>query len=134
MKWLKSQSEEEKQSKGYSMALIDEIKAKAKLYLAETDDEEVISDEFVFPTTIADFVLEYAYNQCHFPQHFSKLDKEKALENHVSSIAMACADVYLKIGFEGQKEYSSNGYQRVFKSEWITPSLLSNLPNYVNTI
>ena len=51
-----------------------------------------------------------------------------------NSLAMACVDLYLKIGTEGQNSYSSNGVTRNFKYDWINASLLENLPNYVRTI
>lgn len=116
------------------MALVDDVKAKAKLYLVETDDESTYDDNFMFPTSIVDFVVEFAIEQCHFPSRFKEQDIEDVLKKYTSSLAMACVDVYLKVGLEGQTSYSSNNYQRNFKSEWITPSLLNNLPNYVSSI
>lgn len=115
------------------MTLVEQIQEKAKIYINDTeiDAQEHISN---FPMSIVDFVLEYAYEQCHFPTHFSDEDKEKALARCKNSIAMACVDIYLKAGAEGQTQYTSNSVQRSFKNEWITKSLLDKLPNYVNSI
>lgn len=108
------------------------IKQKALVYLNESDaDEEQL--EF-FPQTIVDYVCEYAIGLCNFPSSYKDDAIVKALSKCESALAMACVDVYLKIGNEGQTQYSSNGIQRVFRSDWINASLLEQLPNYVGIL
>lgn len=102
---------------------------KAKLYLEETGD--VIT---AFPTSIVDFVIEYASNGCHFPSHFKESNIVADLEKGKNSLAMACVDIYAKAGIEGQKGHSENGISRTYDSAWITFDLLSHFPNYVQII
>lgn len=108
------------------------ISTKALAYLNETDDE--IGTLTTFPLSIVDFVYEYACNLCNFPSSYNNAKRESILENYTSSIAMACVDVYLRVGTEGQTSYSSNGISRNYKTEWISNSLLDRLPNYVGTL
>lgn len=115
------------------MALVEDLQEKALAYINELEIDEKMKID-TFPLSIVDFVIEYAYEQCHFPSHFSEENKEKALVKCKNSLAMACADLYLKAGAEGQINYTSNSVQRTFKNEWITKSLLDKLPNYVNSI
>lgn len=105
------------------------ISSKAKEYLAETG--EIVNR---FPASIVDFVIEYATEQCHFPKHFTEKQMVDVLEKNKNSLAMACNDVYAKSGAEGQTSHSENGISRSYDSSWITPSLLSGLPNYVTII
>jgi len=113
--------------------LIAEIRALAKAYLTESDDGD--DEEFEdFPLSIVNFVVEYAMKKCNFPISFKDERKVKELSDCKNSLAMACVDLYLKIGAEGQNSYSSNGVTRNFKYEWVNASLLENLPNYVRTI
>lgn len=113
--------------------LIAEIRALAKTYLTESDDGDD-SELAEFPLSIVNFVFEYALKKCNFPKHFTDERKVNELSACKNSLAMACVDLYLKIGTEGQNSYSSNGVTRNFKYDWINASLLENLPNYVRTI
>lgn len=108
------------------------ISTKALSYINETDDE--IGTLLAFPTSIVDFVYDYAYDLCNFPSSFSESKRIDILSHYASSIAMACVDVYLRVGTEGQTSYSSNGISRNYKTEWISSSLLDRLPNYIGTL
>lgn len=112
--------------------LKDEIKTIAYGYLTECDDTEDIPESF--PQSIVDYVMEYSLEQCHFPARYTEQAKVDALSKCKYAIAMACVDVYAKIGNEGQVSYSANGIQRMYKSDWINSSLIEQLPNYVGTI
>lgn len=105
--------------------LTDYVSAKAKSYLEETG--ETVDK---FPSSIVDFVIEYADEKCHFPSSFSEKQKVDVLKKFKNSIAMACNDVYAKVGAEGQKSHSENDISRGYDSAWISPKLLSGLPNY----
>ena len=102
---------------------------KAKLYWEETGDKIE-----TFPTSIVDFVIEYASNGCHFPSHFKESNIVADLEKGKNALAMACVDVYSKAGIEGQIGSSENGTSRTYKSAWITFDLLSHFPNYVHIL
>lgn len=113
--------------------LIQTIQTLAMAYLTESDDGDDV-EETTFPISIVRFVVEYACQQCNFPKSFSQARKVQELSECQNSIAMACVDVYLKIGAEGQASYSSNGVTRNFKYEWINTGLIDRLPNYVRTV
>ena len=102
------------------------VSEKAKSYLEETGET---LDKF--PTSIVDFVIEYSLEQCHFPISFSENEKVKALEKCKNSLAMACNEVYSRVGSEGQTGHSENGISRSYDGSWISPKTLSCLPNYV---
>ena len=102
------------------------VSEKAKSYLEETGETTE-----KFPQSIVDFVIEYATEQCHFPKNFTENQKTAVLEKHKNALAMACNDVYSRAGAEGQTGHSENGISRSYDSAWISPKLLSGLPNYV---
>ena len=99
---------------------------KAREYLEETGEK--IEH---FPMSIVDFVIEQATENCHFPKNFTEKQMVTDLARHKNSLAMACNDIYAKAGAEGQKGHSENGINRTYDSAWISPKLLSGLPNYV---
>lgn len=105
------------------------VAEKARQYLEETG--EVIEK---FPVSIVDFVIEYASGGCHFPAHFTEKNMVADLERGKNSLAMACIDIYSKVGAEGQSSHSENGISRSYDSSWITFDLLSNFPNYVTVL
>lgn len=102
---------------------------KAKLYLEETGEN---IDKF--PISIVDFVIEYVTNQCHFPKHFTERNIVYDLERGKNSLAMACIDIYSKVGGEGQLSHSENNVSRSYQSAWITFDLISYFPNYVTIL
>lgn len=115
------------------MTTIDElttyVQGKALTYLTET--KETID---TFPLSIVDFVIEYASQNCHFPSHFRESNIVADLEKGKNALAMACVDVYARVGAEGQTGHNENGVNRAYKSAWITFDLLSNFPNYVKIL
>lgn len=110
--------------------LAKQVQHKATQYWKETGDCAMT----VMPTSIVDFVIEFAEERCHFPSHFTQKMMEDILLKHKNSLAMACVDVLAKAGAEGEKSHSENGISRSYESTWITPGLLDNLPNYVKVL
>ena len=112
------------------MTTIDEltvyVRNKAQLYITETG--ETVDQ---FPLSIVDFVIEYASQNCHFPNHFKESNIVADLEKGKNALAMACVDIYAKVGAEGQDGHNENGVSRSYQSSWITFDLISNFPNYV---
>lgn len=111
-------------------SLTEYVAEKAKSYLTETGTEM----ENDFPSSIVDFVIEYFTDCCHFPKGYTDEQKVKILANHKNAMAMACNDVFAKSGAEGQTGHNENGTSRSYETSWITPRLLSGLPNFVNVI
>lgn len=110
--------------------LVKQVQYKATQYWKGTGDCAIT----VMPTSIVDFVIEFAEERCHFPTYFTEKMKVDILTKHKSTLAMACVDVLAKAGAEGEKSHSENGISRSYESTWITPGLLDNLPNYVNIL
>lgn len=102
------------------------VSDKAREYLEETGEKIE-----KFPMSIVDFVIEYATEQCHFPKNFNEKQIVTDLARSKNSLAFACNEIYAKTGAEGQTAHSENGISRSYDSAWISPKLLSGLPNYV---
>ena len=109
--------------------LTEYVAEKAKDYLEETG--ETIEK---FPASIVDFVIEYVSNNCNFPQHFKEDNIVADLEKGKTSLAMACVDIYAKVGAEGQTSHGENGISRSYQSSWITFDIVSHFPNYVKVL
>ena len=106
------------------------IQSLALAYMSETDDEEMTE----FPMSIVGFVLEYAIEYCHFPSKYNTEKIVEVMNKHQNSLAIACVDMYVKIGAEGEKVHSENGISRTYSSSYIDKKLLNNLPNYVTVL
>ena len=106
--------------------LTEYVRSKAKEYVAETG--ETMTE---FPLSIADFVIENISQNCHFPSHFTEKNIVSDLSKGKNSLAMACVEVYAKVGGEGQVSHSENGISRTYDSSWISPRFYSAFPNYV---
>ncbi|MBO5922816.1 MAG: hypothetical protein J6Q48_10585 [Bacteroidaceae bacterium] len=105
------------------------VQEKAKAYLEENG--EVIEK---FPLSIVDFVIEHVSSGCHFPSHFTEANIVSDLSKGKTTLAMACIDVYSKVGAEGQVTHSENGISRTYDSAWISPKVHRNFPNYATII
>lgn len=114
------------------MTAIDELSVavtgKALNYLRETGEN--IEH---YPVSIVDFVVEYAIRESHIPKHYSDKDKARLFSNYVSTLAMMCNEVYMKVGAEGETHHSEGNTSRTYDSAWISKSLINSLPNFVNT-
>ena len=104
------------------------VTGKALAYLKETDEN--ITN---YPVSIVDFVIEFAIRQSHLPNHYTESDTVKLFSNYVSTLAMMCNNIYSKIGAEGETSHSEGNTSRNYDAAWISPSLISALPNFVNT-
>jgi hypothetical protein len=109
--------------------LTEYVKSKAKEYLEETG--ETID---AFPSSIVDFVIEHISQNCHFPSHFEEKNIVSDLSKGKNTLAMACVEIYGKVGGEGQRSHSENGISRTYDSSWISPSIYSAFPNYVTIL
>ena len=107
------------------LELTEYVQEKAKSYLAETG--EIVES---FPLSIVDFVIEYVANGCHFPSHFTEQNIVSDLSRGKAALAMACVEVYGKMGAEGQSSHSENGISRVYEGAWISNKVLNGFPNY----
>lgn len=109
--------------------LSEKVQEKAITYLAETG-----IDNPVFPTSIVDFVIEYAVNESHFPMDYTEEKIALRLDRCVNAMAMACVEVYSRAGAEGEKAHSENAISRTYDGAWISTRLHDVLPNYVGVL
>ena len=107
---------------------IDNVKSMATTYLKETGDENA-----TLPTSLVDFVYDYAVELCHFPNHFTEDQIANVLSRNKYVLAMMCQEVYSRSEILGEKQHSENGVVRVYDRAWISDALVSALPNFVNT-
>ena len=105
------------------------VQEKAHIYLTDSGDEIE-----KFPTSIVDFVIEYAINESHFPISYDEEKIATRLSRCASAMAMACVEVYSRMGAEGEKSHSENAISRTFDGAWISTRLHDVLPNYVEAI
>lgn len=103
------------------------VKAKAITYLSEND-----IDVETFPDSIVDFCVEYVEEHCNFPNYYTEEKKVAVLEKGKNAIAMACVDIFGKVGIEGEKEHTENGVYRTYSTSWISFNLLQHFPNYAS--
>lgn len=109
--------------------LTTQVQNKALTYLTETG--ETTSS---FPSSIVDFVIEYAINESHFPADYSDEQIATRLSRCINALAMACNEVYSRTGAEGEKQHNENGINRVYDGTWISSRLHDVLPNYVGVL
>ena len=107
---------------------INSVRAMATTYLHETGAEGA-----TLPTSLVDFVYDYAVELCHFPNHFTEDQIANALSRNKYVLAMMCQEVFSRSEILGEKQHSENGVVRVYDRAWISDALVNALPNYVNT-
>ena len=109
--------------------LADAVKTKALTYITETGEEMN-----TFPQSIVDFVIEYAINESHFPIGYTDEQMANRLNRCTNAMAMACMEVYSRVGAEGEKAHSENSVSRTYDGAWISTRLHDVLPNFVEVI
>lgn len=105
------------------------VRAKALAYI--TENGETVEN---FPASIVDFVVEYAINESHFPADYTEEQITTRLNRCVNALAMACIEVYSRVGGEGERAHSENSISRTYDGAWISARLHDVLPNFVGVI
>ena len=105
------------------------VQTKALTYLTETGDTVL-----TFPISIVDFVIEYAINESHFPASFTEEKIAARLNKCTNALAMACIEVYSRVGGEGERAHAENAITRTYDGAWISARLHDVLPNYVEVL
>ena len=105
------------------------VQTKALAYMTETE-----TGLQSFPLSIVDFVIEYAVNESHFPSDYTNEQIGTRLSRCVNALAMACVEVYSRIGGEGESRHVENSVTREYDGAWISKKLHDVLPNYVGLI
>lgn len=109
--------------------LTTKVQTKALLYMTESG--ETMES---FPSSIVDFVIEYAIAESHFPADYTSEQIGTRLDKCASSLAMACVEVYSRAGAEGESRHVENSITREYDGAWISKKLHDVLPNYVGVI
>ena len=104
------------------------VREKALLYLQESGE-----DATTFPSSIVDFVIEYAVKNSHFPNHYTDDDVATILSKLQTVMALSCQEIYNRAGSEGETAHTEGQIVRVYDSSWISDSLIRALPNFANT-
>lgn len=105
------------------------VQLKASAYMMETGEKVD-----PFPSSIVDWVVEYAISMCHFPSDYSEEKIAARLSRCINTLAMCCVETYSRAGAEGEKAHSENAISRTYDGTWISNKLLEVLPNYVGVI
>lgn len=108
--------------------LISDVRTKALLYAQENYTLDS------FPLSIVEFVVEYAVNESHFPMDYTEAQVATRLRRCINALAMACIEVYARIGAEGETGHTENSISREYDGAWISSRLHDVLPNYVGFI
>lgn len=85
-------------------------------------------------TMLIDFVIEKYKDKRHFPKSFAQSDIEKDIKEHISTIAMAVVDVFMKAGAEGQTTHSENGISRTYENAYISSSVFKDILPFVDVL
>ena len=109
--------------------LLTTIQEKALTYMTEMG--ETLTS---FPSSIADFVYEYAVEESHFPMDYTDDQIATRLSRCTNALAMACIEVYSRVGAEGESRHVENSITREYDGAWISKKLHDVLPNYVGVI
>ncbi|MDO4802107.1 MAG: hypothetical protein Q4A15_08070 [Prevotellaceae bacterium] len=107
--------------------IADKVMEKALMYMR---DIEEIADETP-SAMIVDFAIEKYSDLRNFPNYFSEEEIEKDIEKHISTIAMAVVDLFMKIGAEGEKEHKEKNITRVYENAYISGSIFADVIPFV---
>ena len=105
------------------------VQTKALTYITESG--ETLAS---FPSSIVDFVIEYAINESHFPTDYKDEQIADRLKCCTNALAMACIEVYSRLGAEGESKHDENAISRTYDGAWISTRLHDVLPNFVGVI
>ena len=105
------------------------VQTKALAYMTETE-----TGLTSFPSSIVDFVIEYAIAESHFPNYYTDEQIATRLNKCANTLAMACVEVYSRVNAEGETKHSENSVTREYDGAWISKKLHDVLPNYVGVI
>lgn len=112
------------------MTISEELATKVKNYF---DTIPELAGQ-VPPELLIDFVVEkYKQHRC-FPKSFSEEKIERDMRNHLSTMAMAVVDIFVKTGAEGQTSHTENGITRVYENAYISESVFKDVFPYVDIL
>lgn len=103
---------------------------KSKSYF---DSQEDLVGQVPSPMLV-DFVIEKWKDKRNYPTSFSEERVFDDMKKHLSTLAMAVLDLYVKTGFEGQVSSSESGISRVFENAYISNSIFVDVLPFVDIL
>ena len=83
---------------------------------------------------LIDFVIEKYCQHRNFPNSFANEKIENDMRNHLSTMAMAVVDIFMKSGAEGETSHSENGINRAYENAYISNSVFNDVLPYVKVL
>lgn len=83
---------------------------------------------------LVDFVIEKYIQHRNFPSNFTDEKIKADMRNHLSTMAMAVVDIFLKAGAEGEINHSENSVSRTYENAYISASVFNDVLPYVRVI
>lgn len=112
------------------MAIADALKEKATLYFSQIEELDGAEPSAM----LVDFVIEKYKQHRNFPNHYTDSMIELDMTNHMTTLAMAVVDLYMKIGAEGETSHSEKNIDRVYENAYISESLFSDVMPFVRVL
>lgn len=113
------------------MATISEmIKEKAIIYIDGIDEVKGQKPNDM----LIDFVIEKYKQHRNYPKTFSEEKIEADMVEHLSTMAMAVVDMFMKTGAEGEKSHKENNISREYENAYISISVFNDVLPYVNIL
>lgn len=83
---------------------------------------------------LIDFVIEKYKQHRNYPSSFDEDRINADMKAHVSTMAMAVVDIFMKSGAEGEKSHSENGIVRTYENAYISSSVFNDVLPFVKII
>lgn len=80
---------------------------------------------------LVDFVIEKYRDVRNYPSNFSEEQIETDMAKHITTLAMAVVDLYMKIGAEGETSHNEKNIHRTYENAYISSSIFSDILPYV---
>lgn len=112
------------------MDIREELIARSTEYFKSIEE---IKDEVPSPMLI-DFVIEKYAQHRNYPKSFDEEKINKDMESHITTMAMAVVDLFMKSGAEGEKSHSENGISRTYENACISSSVFNDVLPFVKSL
>lgn len=109
------------------MNIREELSAKVSEYINGIDELKGKVPSML----LIDFVIEKYKQHRNFPSTFNAKKIEDDMTEHLSTMAMAVVDIFMKVGAEGEKNHSENGINRTYENAYISLSVFNDVLPFV---
>ena len=83
---------------------------------------------------LVDFVIEKYIQHRNFLSGFSEEKIEEDMVKHLSTMAIAVVDIFMKSGAEGETSHSESGVNRTYENSYISSSVFNDVLPYVKIL